>query len=373
MNAVRPLATRFRHRLLSVLCVAAILLHTPALAAGAVDGRAAKGAQSESFRQSGHIDCMRVGRGVLVGGASELAFSGLLKLIGPGVGRVGAGSTRLIGHHSDDSLKALDDIARHADQADNTLGAACRTNSFIPSTLVLMADGSTKPIEDVQVGDLVEATDPETGEQGPRLVTDLIVGDGLKHLVDIDIDGETITATDRHPFWVDDEGRWVDAENLETGDRLLGADGTTVAVDRVSQRTEARRVHNLTVDGIHTYQVLAGEQPVLVHNCRIATNSGGVAGAVSDEVVRAAMQGAPLQTTQAGVSLPKIRRFVDRLRAGEVPPPIKVDGTTIVDGNRRYIASRIAGVDIEIQPRTGSPHPTVPWDDMTISTNDWGD
>jgi len=130
-----------------------------------------------------------------------------------------------------------------------------------------MADGTTKPIEDVQVGDLVLATDPETGEQGPRRVTDLIVGEGLKELVDVEVDGEIITATDGHPFWVDDEGRWVDADDLETGDRLLLADGTTVAVDSVRERTEVRRVHNLTVEGIHTYHVLVGDEPVLVHNC----------------------------------------------------------------------------------------------------------
>jgi len=129
-----------------------------------------------------------------------------------------------------------------------------------------MADGSAKPIEDVEIGDMVLATNPETGDQGPRRVTDTIVGDGVKELVDIGADGAIVIATDRHPFWVDDEGRWVDAQDLQDGDVLLGADGTTVAVDSVRERTEVRRVHNLTVDGIHTYYVLAGEQAVLVHN-----------------------------------------------------------------------------------------------------------
>ena len=151
---------------------------------------------------------------------------------------------------------------------DDLAGTACRTNSFIPSTHVLMADGSTKPIEDVEVGDLVLATDPETGEQGARRVTDLIVGEGLKELVDVEVDGEIITATGGHPFWLDDAGAWVDADDLETGDRLLLADGTTVAVDSVRERAEVLRVHNLTVDGIHTYHVLAGDGAVLVHNCR---------------------------------------------------------------------------------------------------------
>lgn len=64
---------------------------------------------------------------------------------------------------------------------------------------------------------------------------------------------------------------------------------------------------------------------------------------------------------------------VDRLRAGEVPPPIKVDGTRIVDGNHRYVASRVVGVDIEVQPWRGSRRPVVNWDDLPIDPTDWGD
>jgi hypothetical protein len=49
--------------------------------------------------------------------------------------------------------------------------------SFSGDTEVLMAGGTTKPIEDVQVGDDVLATDPVTGERGPRKVTELWVHD----------------------------------------------------------------------------------------------------------------------------------------------------------------------------------------------------
>lgn len=166
----------------------------------------------------------------------------------------------------------------------------CRVNSFVPATLVFMADGTTKPIADVRVGEIVVAADPVTGERGPRRVTDTVVGDGVKELVDIEIDGYVITATDRHPFWVDDEGRWVDAEDLRAGDVLLLASGDTVTVDAVRERTEIRRVHNLTVDGIHTYYVLAGSDPVLVHNCV----QPGQAGAY-DDLARASDTGDGLQ------------------------------------------------------------------------------
>lgn len=42
--------------------------------------------------------------------------------------------------------------------------------SFAGATVVLMADGTKKPIEDVEVGDKVIATDPETGEQEAKTV-----------------------------------------------------------------------------------------------------------------------------------------------------------------------------------------------------------
>ena len=129
-----------------------------------------------------------------------------------------------------------------------------------------MADGSTKPIEDVEIGEFVWATDPETGEAGPRRVIDTIVGDGEKHLVDVRVAGDTLTATDGHPFWVDGQGRWVDAGDLDPGDRLLLADGSTAAVSAVGVRVAVMRVHNLTIEGIHTYYVEVAGEHVLAHN-----------------------------------------------------------------------------------------------------------
>lgn len=151
---------------------------------------------------------------------------------------------------------------------DDLVDFSCRTNSFVPETAVLMASGRTKPIEHVEVGDSVIAKDPETGEAGPRLVTDTIVGDGEKHLIDIEVAGGTITATGGHPFWVDDEGLWIDAEELSAGDLLLLSDGSTAPISHVTDRVVVQRVHNLTVQGIHTYFVEAGDEFVLVHNCR---------------------------------------------------------------------------------------------------------
>ncbi|MEU6098672.1 hypothetical protein [Streptomyces sp. NPDC047079] len=57
----------------------------------------------------------------------------------------------------------------------------------MPGTKVLMADGSTKPIEKVKAGDKVVTTDPKTGETRVETVTAEIKGQGLKHLVKVTI------------------------------------------------------------------------------------------------------------------------------------------------------------------------------------------
>jgi hypothetical protein len=165
--------------------------------------------------------------------------------------------------------------SKAADEA--TEAVSCETdNSFTPDTKVLMADGSTKKIKDVDIGDEVLATDPETGETKAETVTAEIKGKGLKHLVKltIDTDGKkgsktaSVTATDGHPFWVPELGEWVDATDLKAGAWLRTGAGTRVQVTSVERWTVgSATVHNLTVSELHTYHVLAGATSLLVHNC----------------------------------------------------------------------------------------------------------
>ncbi|MEU5333209.1 polymorphic toxin-type HINT domain-containing protein [Streptomyces asoensis] len=153
-------------------------------------------------------------------------------------------------------------------------GAERPCNSFVPGTEVLMADGTTKPIEDVKTGDKVLATDPETGRTKVKTVTAEITGKGLKNLVRITLsitaDGKklttSITATDGHPFWVPELGAWVDATRLAAGERLTSSAHAEVRITTIRRWTQPATVHNLIVADIHTYYALAGDTPVLVHN-----------------------------------------------------------------------------------------------------------
>ncbi|WP_329219791.1 polymorphic toxin-type HINT domain-containing protein [Streptomyces sp. NBC_01485] len=143
-------------------------------------------------------------------------------------------------------------------------------NSFDPRTEVLMADGTTKPIVDVRIGDKVIATDPKTGKRGPRAVTaELLNRDN--DLVDLEVrgpDGKTVTihTTAHHPFWDDTVHSWADAGRLTPGHTLKAADDSRVTLAGVRPRPGVADMYNLTIADLHTYYVLAGTTPVLVHN-----------------------------------------------------------------------------------------------------------
>ncbi|WP_266510094.1 polymorphic toxin-type HINT domain-containing protein [Streptomyces uncialis] len=147
-------------------------------------------------------------------------------------------------------------------------------NSFTPGTRVLMADGATKPIEDVRVGDKVLAANPKTGKVAAHTVTAELFGNSVRDLVRITIDPDgkkggpsaSLEATDEHPFWVPQLDEWVNATDLRPGQWLRTSSGTRVEITAVKRWTERTSTHNLTVDDLHTYYVLAGATPVLVHN-----------------------------------------------------------------------------------------------------------
>jgi hypothetical protein len=136
--------------------------------------------------------------------------------------------------------------------------------SFAGSTPVLMADGTHRPIEDIEVDDHVIATDPETGEQAAKAVTDVWVHQD--DLFEFEIDGEPVVATDDHPFWSVTDQMWKVTQDLTRGERVLAADGRTPTVTReiATDTREIGLAYNLAVSGLHTYHVSSND--ILVHN-----------------------------------------------------------------------------------------------------------
>ncbi len=137
--------------------------------------------------------------------------------------------------------------------------------SFSGDTEVLLANGQTIDIADVQVGDLVFAHDPETGVSGPRAVT--ATWPHTDTLVEFEVGSATVTTTEDHEFWNVTDQAWQETQHIDEGDLLLTAGGLTVEAGTLLWDTaHVAPAFDLTIDGIHTYHVTFGDESVLVHN-----------------------------------------------------------------------------------------------------------
>lgn len=92
----------------------------------------------------------------------------------------------------------------------------------VEGTQIQMADGSTKNIEDVKVGDLIKTP------SGPDVVTHAwnpeTLEDGTPECFEIEFeDGYTVTVSDKHKFLVSekDNFRWVEAKDLTTEHNIV--------------------------------------------------------------------------------------------------------------------------------------------------------
>ena len=123
------------------------------------------------------------------------------------------------------------------------------------------------------MGDWVLADDPNTpGGIVSRQVADTFVRE-TSTLVDLYVDGELISTTGEHPFWVPGQG-WVEAQDLQIGSLLQTDEETFVDVDRIEKREGKTKVYNFSVEGIPTYFV--SEHGILVHNaCQGGNNLTG--------------------------------------------------------------------------------------------------
>ncbi|MFC5152798.1 polymorphic toxin-type HINT domain-containing protein [Streptomyces amakusaensis] len=240
----------------------------------------------------------------------------------------------------------------------------CDPNSFLPGTKVLMADGTAKPIEDVKIGDKVLATDPETGETAPKTVTAELFNEGSKNLVKVslDVDGKgsaplaSITATEGHPFWVPELGEWINATELQAGQWLKTSAGTHVQITAVERWTQRAAVHNLTVVDIHTYYVLAGATPVLVHNCGGGTIDPKLVRFSQDTVSPRFGSGETIEQTAAALRS-------GYLEASDLPTVrLTVKGGKIHSlDNRRLVAFQKAGIPMPFRMATPEEAASEAW------------
>jgi hypothetical protein len=141
--------------------------------------------------------------------------------------------------------------------------------------LVETKDG-LRPIEELQVGDLVLSRDTDTGETAFKAITDLIPRhDRVIWEVSLyGADGETelFETTDDHPWWIAGIG-WKTTEELSPNMSVVTADGRGMVIASIIQTKRNDATYNITVADFETYFV--GKQQVLVHNCNLRMKGNG--------------------------------------------------------------------------------------------------
>ncbi|MGF1488198.1 MAG: polymorphic toxin-type HINT domain-containing protein, partial [Prochloraceae cyanobacterium] len=139
---------------------------------------------------------------------------------------------------------------------------------FAPGTLVKTPKGY-KQIEDFVIGDLVLAYDFNINEVVAQPILELYKSQ-TEYLVDIGIDGEIITATRQHRFWIESSREWLPASELQSGMKVRLANDNLTTVDFVKTYTCRSETYNLEVAEVHNYFV--GNLGTLVHNGKGATD-----------------------------------------------------------------------------------------------------
>jgi len=98
---------------------------------------------------------------------------------------------------------------------------------FIAGTLIF-TDAGAKPIEEIDIGDIVWAYNDTTGQYAQKKVINLsqFEWNGVYHIT---IRKEVIKATADHPFYIG--GRWLRVVELKIGDSVKLFDGSNLVIE----------------------------------------------------------------------------------------------------------------------------------------------
>jgi RHS repeat-associated protein len=174
------------------------------------------------------------------------------------------------------NIQKVEQVATSASKAEKAAEAveevAGKVSCFPAGTLVSTPSGYVR-IEDLKPDDEVYSYDfNEDRITIGRVLTPLRNWTDI--WIDITISGETIRATRGHPFWVESENTWIDAEHLKSGMVLLLENGETRTITKVARfDSTPDDTFNLIVSDFHNYFV--GNNGILVHNGGELVNAVG--------------------------------------------------------------------------------------------------
>ena len=251
-------------------------------AVGAATGLIGGGASAAAAKATaGMTSCL--GKNIVSGaveGAIDGGASNGLQYLTSGQPITPAGFARAVGEGAGEGA-----IGGGAGGALSKVTGVSRYGCFTADTPVVMADGSTKPISQVEVGERVLAHDPATGEDVAATVEQTFTHENVPTLK-VTTTGGVVETTATHPFYVEGRG-YTPASDLHEGDTLHTPNGQTVQVISIQATGHHETVHNLAIAGLHNYHVATNTgQAILVHN---QTKDGcGISEAQQEAIEKAA-------------------------------------------------------------------------------------
>ena len=201
--------------------------------------------------------------------------------------------------------------------------------NFVAGTLVLMADGTSKPIEGVKVGDWVVTRNENANENAPASIGQ--VTQTFAHVANGTViinfkDGSAVQCTDGHKFYVVGKG-FEPAAELHPGDITANRAGNGRAVANVTCVDLPARVYNFGVSNSHTYFVGGKGHWTWVHNmfCSVGPKPSlsAVKNAVreAEEAIGEHIGGAGRGTSRLGSPMRSSGKKGYRLDPGHDPMP----------------------------------------------------
>ncbi|WP_211841613.1 polymorphic toxin-type HINT domain-containing protein [Rudaeicoccus suwonensis] len=192
----------------------------------------------------------------------------------------------------DVSLIASEDAGEGA-AAEGSSNDMCATQSFIPTTKVILASGATAAISTLRVGEKVVASDPVTGKTTTKTIDAVWINhdtDLMNLAVRTQSGKQTVIhTTAHHPFWDNTTHAWTEVDFLHPGDELRSLNGQPVTVVEHTAVTGAANMWDLTIDNLHDFYIATATNAVLVHNygcdewaSNFASKNGGEIKSFSD-------------------------------------------------------------------------------------------
>ncbi|MDD3588218.1 MAG: polymorphic toxin-type HINT domain-containing protein, partial [Thermoguttaceae bacterium] len=144
---------------------------------------------------------------------------------------------------------------------------------FVAGTPILMADGTSKPIEEIRPGDMVlsvDHNDPEKDTPKPARVTRFF-DNGLKSVVKLTFENQKtgeqfeVVCTPGHRFYVISRG-WQHASELKHQEVCISAEGQQIVFISLELISKQQVVYNMEIGTKHTYYIGKQGNNTLVHN-----------------------------------------------------------------------------------------------------------